>query len=1033
MLANPDVARGEEPGAKGRRELLAALVVLLASCGGGGGDPGPIHGEGEIGTKTDGSLFIADAHRGGNARQLHLAEIAWGRLVDVHDVDATGQPSVRPLFEDLVVNEIVVSDSIDYELSTNPITQEVRLVIARTRGEPDDGSGTFESLLHRATSALPVIVPKGDAGTSAPPFSFVARNAALLVRFDDLLDDGDAARDRLTETVRVLTSYPPRIPFTARILFDRNHGGLSGTEFHSTRVLVDLTVSETEASQHPTSLPLNSLGLPQSFDSSTDPNAALRFPTRRHVPSGQFALLSNLSGGTLAEAGPLDTTVPTRDLVRAMRAGNPADANGGFLLDVDRPKIVGQWPLTVELAQEDPSGADIDYLLDIVFDSVCRAAPAVGDVIDSGGRLLEVLEEAGAPDANGRVAGVRARLLGGETGVGPDALLGRGQVLVPLNSPLPSNVLPFGCWLRFVPPALQPPVGGVKRHAEISVRFSEPMDPLSFGAFDTFRVLRGSSGSSGHLFAKDIVVATVGGSADLKEFTLDPLLPLSNDPARDYRFELVSGESGLRDIGGNPLAVGLEILDFELDPSEPPQRTAGFALRFSDDELPPDGAPDLRGQFTADPQRGVILPRMAAVGTAPTDRGNALQSMMLPFPAGVQTPLSPLGSKLQAIWRYVDFDWRAADETYHNIDVTRLWWSPANGRVVADFFPNFEMRLAHGRKLPDETSGFNGPVYPESGLVGGPLPFTDNVLVDPRSPVKIVHSRSLGYRIDPSDLALNSHGAYLMPWPWKAEDETDSFTWRDTAAIAKGGGAGPGVPLDIEVGGLLFVESTIGSIAGPADIPSFALPLLWEIRCYPTTTGIGLNAFDISIAVVNRFPQPNFRAFSTGGIDVAGNLVTKNPDLEVAPTGGFNPNGSPPGSPTFLSADNSYYMGQLDYVIRVSRAHTVWIDTEVVAPHYADPVIEPQDQPPGTRILLEFRGADTFLGAGLAPFDGSVLDPYGNFETGTTVYHGGVDGWTDDIQRVDGARYLQVRFSFFNDVDTRLSPMLSSLGVAFSD
>ena len=116
---------------------------------------------------------------------------------------------------------------------------------------------------------------------------------------------------------------------------------------------------------------------------------------------------TNLSGGTLAEDRPLDATVPTRDLVRAMRAGNPSDVNGGFLLDLDSPKIVGQWPLTVEQAEHDASGADIDFVLDVAFDTVCRAAPEPGDVIDTGDRLLEVLEEARMSDPAYREVAVR--------------------------------------------------------------------------------------------------------------------------------------------------------------------------------------------------------------------------------------------------------------------------------------------------------------------------------------------------------------------------------------------------------------------------------------------------------------------------------------------------------------------------------------------------------------------------------------------------------------------------------------------------
>jgi hypothetical protein len=35
----------------------------------------------------------------------------------------------------------------------------------------------------------------------------------------------------------------------------------------------------------------------------------------------------------------------------------------------------------------------------------------------------------------------------------------------------------------------------------------------------------------------------------------------------------------------------------------------------------------------------------------------------------VQTPLSPLGSKLQALWRYCDLGFSVRDETKYDVDV----------------------------------------------------------------------------------------------------------------------------------------------------------------------------------------------------------------------------------------------------------------------------------------------------------------------------------------------------------------------------
>jgi hypothetical protein len=324
--------------------------------------------------------------------------------------------------------------------------------------------------------------------------------------------------------------------------------------------------------------------------------------------------------------------------------------------------------------------------------------------------------------------------------------------------------------------------------------------------------------------------------------------------------------------------------------------------------------------------------------------------------------------------------------------VVGLHWSPARGQAISDFFERFEIRLMHSNKLPDEQrrAPVTGAVkYPISGLWEGPIPYAKNLLDDPESPEVVMHPRELGYRIDPVDLTHSPIGTPLMPWPInRSGGPLVSFTWRDTAAIARGGNYGAGVPLDAEVGFPTNLQNVIGSFAGPGDVPTVGLPLLMEFRCYPSQTAIGLNPLAIDLATSSS-AAPNFRAYSTGGFNTIGQRVTKDPDLELAPTGGFNPNGVPPGRPTTRSADNSLYLGQLDYVVRVSRVHTIWIDTNSSTTRFVEPVIEPTEsaRPPGTRIVVEYRGAQQFDSADQRPFNARTLTAYGDPTVGTAPVH----------------------------------------------
>ena len=998
----------------------------LAGCGssGGGGSvqPEPV---GSVALKPDGSgVYVVDPHRAGGRSRLHLAEVAWGRLVAVHALDANGDATGDPVFREFLVDERILTDSVDYVLEESKITQETRLVIQR---EFELGSTSFAALLRNAEHGLVRLTPRSAEPTVPGPFTFVARNACLMLRFDDLLDDDEAARDALADDVRLLTGYPPDRPAEPRIFFDPNHGGVASGTFHSTRILVDFTVSEIEAASAP-SLPLQSIGLPPSEFANTRPNAALRLPTRRNHGTGQFTLLSSVSGVPLDRDGngPVDEDGPTLEVVRAFRGGNAGDVNNGFLLDLGPPHVVGSWPIVIDEAR--PLGS-MRFEIDLRFSTACRAAPAKGDVLAASEFLLEVEEQATAPGNDGSVTGARVRLLGNRREIDPNAFLG-AALLRSLYEP--GRPVEDGCWVSFQPRPRILPATDVPSQAQTILRFNEPMDPASLEPFDTFMHVRG--GQSTPISSTSLVVGSIGASPDLEEFSFTPRLPLAHDGSRNLYHVLVPAARGVTDLAGNELPAELPPIEFSIDPASPHTENGAIVLRFdSPDEIDAFGAFDLRGQFLYDLERGVVKARPVSSISGPVSRTMPVPSIMTPFLAGVQSPLTPLGSKVQFVWRYADMGWTIYDENKYNLDVVGLNWTPARGHIVRDFFPEFEIRLAHSRRLPDEQPGrFALPKYPSSGLASYPIPFSDNILDDPASPQVVVHPRPLGYRLDPLDVFLGIGGNLLVPFPVNTTGNAP-YLWRDTAIVAKGGFEGAGVPMDIEVGAPLNLENEIGAFAPPAGVPSVGLPLLIEIRCYPTSTGIGFNPLDISLAS-NTSQEPNFRAFSSGGIGTSGLPITKDPDAEVVPTGGFNPRSRPPGRPTRYTADNTLYIGQLDAVTRVSRAHSIWLDTKTDAPLFAPFVAEPAvaDLPPRTQLLFHFRGADEFhADADLAPFAAEALDPYGDLPLGTVLFHRDDATWKSSLQEIDGARYFQFRVTFVGDLVSGLTPELSAVGIAF--
>ncbi|NOT32084.1 MAG: hypothetical protein HOP15_16680 [Planctomycetes bacterium] len=1012
------------------------MAGLAGACGGSAGSSGQSGITGKEETKPGGGFFFVDVNGSGGSSNVRLAEVRWGRLVDVHEVDGSGKRIEDHVFRDMVIEPFVVTDNTSYVLDRNSVTQRERLTILARKTGVLDTSG-FDQLLAAARDALPLVTEKGFS--APPPFSAVPRNACLVLRFDDCLDDRATSALNLPNTVKVFSGYPPSTFFASRVVFDPNHGALVGGLFHTTRVLVDLTASEDETDTLTYPLDVNPVGFPASVSSSQSTNLGVRIPTRVDVGSGQSRVLTNLSGQPLdtSSNGPVDLLSPTRDVLRAARSGQDGDASNGFLPDSIRPRVVGGWPITVTSAANDPGDPGFDFVLALSFTTTCLNDPAVGDVIRINGAHLEVTQAAALVGSD--VAGLRVR----SAVVVSNSLTLQGQGL--FEAPFhPSLALGNGCWVSFLPNASAFPATGVLTSAQVQLRFSEPMDPGTLSPFRNFLVVKGSAQALSSAISHNVIVGEVTPSSDLTLFSFVPKLPLPHVSGNNETLHVELGDPSdplisPRDLAGNALRHDLPFVDFTIDPPELDQNNGAIVLRFEDDNLDeygangggPDTFADLRGQFFPNGEKGSIFPRAVSFAGWPADRTNPVPRNMVPVPGGVTYPLNPLGAKLQTLWRYCDLGWNARDETKYDLDVVGLSWSPAAGGVQADFYELFEIRLGHSRWLPDEA-------FQTSGLPFGTT-FEGNFLAD--SNPKVVHSRTLGYALNPSNRFTATTGVVMMPYPLNLGSFPDvTYTWRDTAILTLGadGGAGtltpaPGIPLDIEDVVNVIPNGTAGSIAARTLVPSFGLPLLIEFSCFPSDSGLGINALDVSLGQLPAVPPalppppPNFRIFSAGGITSIGTEAPILPDSELIPKGGFNATTgltTPPG-------DNVFYLGQLDTVVRLSRVHTVWLDSGLGDTSWKSPVMEPAaGQPSGTLILLDFRSASNFSGGGTAPFNGAALNAYGNQTTNAPLPP--PIGWSSNIALANPKRFLQTRITFVNNPATGLSPELTALAFPYT-
>jgi hypothetical protein len=1061
-LHDPVLIPGRAP-ARHALRFLAAAACLLAACSDGtdrssqsGFAPGSIQQNPD--PDADSILFRVDSNYGGSATSVQLLSVFWGRLVDVQDV--TGTPVAR----DLVIGSSLGSSSA-YIFTPNPITERTTVTVRYPLG-----SAEFDEAF-RALSDEANLVLVSDAGLNPVlTIPFVPRNGALLLQFNDLLDPQTING----LTVRVTSGYPPITPYLARVVPDPNHGdladfdGLEGLEYYPTRIVLDSTVSGAESQG--TNLPVNSLGFPPSLTLGQS-NLQIRIPTRPDAEFNQSVVLQNLTAHRVSTSGSgtYDADSPTRDIARSLRSGGPSDltddANNGFLPDQDSPSVLGTQPVVlstlIEAVPDEPGlfRTSLDYAF-----APCASGLRQGDVLSQNVGGCVVFGVIACPPGltclpdevvtggviGSTVSDVYFRYVpSGDAACATAVFQGGaiGQVGIRYASKIHNGR--EACFVSFSSIGL-PPSTSVSPDATISVRFTEPMDPASLRAFDTFFLTKVAMDPT----YSDYIVGRVSGSPDLRTFTFRPNLPLRHTTGSQESYFLnmrqpQGDQDGVRDLAGNGLAESIGGIEFRLDPSAQTQRTNGFVFRFDSQDMiqaPPEhlNNPEFRGQFLIDGLAEIVRPRPVSRIQAAADRTQAVPSVMAPFPQGVQTPISRYGSKLQTIWRYCDVGFGLTDEQFYNVDIEHLYLAPAGGQVIADNIPRFEIGLSHCKFLPDESLDPNLlPLYPNSGVLNT---YADNRLDNTNDPAVTVHPGTgglQGFVIQPVNATITSTGTIVLPMPLNFGIMPSAFTywtWRDTAKLTRAGGTG-GPGAELRIVNLTTGTGTIGQPYGPNNVPTVGLPILLEFRCYPDDGIVGQNAWDISLATASS-ARPNFRAFSTGGFNTSGIAVTKNPDLENVATGGFNPTSTPTPGATTLPVDNSFYLGAMDLVVRVNRMHSIWFDTTSSGVRYQEPVIEPpaSEQPSGTQVEVAFRGASTVTNAGIKS-NADNIDAYGQATTtpGPTFFNND-SNWKSTMAAISspdgvqqGARLFQVRVTFVSNAATNLSPVMSALAFAWRD
>ena len=316
--------------------LVPFLALALAGCSGSGG--------GGTGSVTPGSTV-----------QPELAQLEYGRLVDVYGLRVTSQGTEIELYQ----RDVVIGGNIQDQRPTQSSLSDTEILYDFIAADPDtlqprlfiprDLTGTefataFAALDDELRTISPMLFGEGGPGV---PFSIMPRNAAVRLTFSAPLgiDDtffvqrdssGQVTALRNTEAVQLLRiDGDPNgpngfVPMAVRIIVGER------------QLILDPVLLGTEGLQYQTAN--NASGLPASPDQF---GANIRIALALEGPLAIPGLRAKTTGGLTG----LNNS-QRQSIVRDFRSGNQADDSAdiarGFVRDPLPLRVVGEIPMYLE-------------------------------------------------------------------------------------------------------------------------------------------------------------------------------------------------------------------------------------------------------------------------------------------------------------------------------------------------------------------------------------------------------------------------------------------------------------------------------------------------------------------------------------------------------------------------------------------------------------------------------------------------------------------------------------------------------------
>lgn len=668
------------------------LYFVFNSCGGGGSSSATVKGFGS---------------------NFTLVSLSWGRLAEIIDHEGN-------LLGKKVISPSLASDSTHFTVVSNPITEITELQLI-----PNKGTALYKEAIqlldHDSSGNSTLVTPTVRGPEDQIGFGVIPSNAALKLQFNLPIDFTTLS----SNTVKFLVGNPPTVPFYGVFYPDLTDSSI---------VIFKPTISNLENIS--TGLAVNPIGFPRSIR-EVDGNLDLYLPTEVNPLIGQNVVLKSKDGQAVAAVNnPVLSS--TGAINRRYRSGGDIDANGGFLIDTEPPKILGTQAMSISNVQSppnlQPSRQRITFSINSGF---CQDLIPVNEDVLVQGTAFGLVKSVISTGINNIVdvlvlSGVFSEGAGFYKTPYRELFHGDLKPCFVTIGPINENVAPTEEWL--------------KNDSSFTVEFSEAIKNSTVLPFRTFAITNrdvdlddsvdpdnsnlitdlGLAASDHGALWNSFVVGEIVPSVDRKRFRFVPLMELNDSKTYDLHLvwgNPVSGSEGIRDLAGNALNLteDFRIEGMTVDPHEANKTTNVRVFRFKSIDLNEDAVsvyPETnvlsgsgQGRFVA--PHGGISGRTATPYRRIMDDTQTFIGAMTPTPAGLQTPFVPLGARMMTLYRYHDVfggqipvgeiggQGPHLDEknTWH-VDIKGFSWSPFGGTIFADQFDRFQILMGHSLYSP---------------------------------------------------------------------------------------------------------------------------------------------------------------------------------------------------------------------------------------------------------------------------------------------------------------------------------------------